>query len=359
MRPILPRFDRSRGWWTVSVIAFFVVTAACACTAPSFGRGTRLDALQTPLLGPRATAVAPGIFLLGGLSPGAAYAVETSRGLILVDSGLNEDASILKSQLASLGLDWTQVRAVLLTHAHGDHCGGAEHLRTATGAKVYAGQGDAAVLKAGRPREAFFSNFYMPNEIPHATTVDVELKGDETLDFGDTRLLVLATPGHTPGSTCYLMERAGIRALFAGDVISRFAAIPDHTRPMDARSERIRSTCRPDFGAMPRPTWPPCEHSGHYRSLTSSCPAIPARRSYHKAPVQDNRRGKHCSTRASTTWKLCSLDSRPTEPISSMATPRSFCPIYTTWAISTARPSTGSSRRRSSSSWTLPAALAS
>ncbi len=164
--------------------------------------------------------VAPGAYLLGGLMPSAAYVVETSEGLVLVDSGLRSDASHLKAQLKGLDLDWQQVRAILLTHAHVDHSGGAEHLRAETGAKVYAGQGDAAVLRAGGPVEAFFSAFSLPGGELHATTVDVELKGGESLVFGDVRIQVLATPGHTPGSTCYLMERAGVRALFGGDVIS-------------------------------------------------------------------------------------------------------------------------------------------
>jgi len=50
--------------------------------------------------------------------------------------------------------------------------------------------------------------------------VDIELQGSESLVFGDVRFRILATPGHTPGSTCYLMERGSLRALFAGDVIS-------------------------------------------------------------------------------------------------------------------------------------------
>ena len=108
----------------------------------------------------------------------------------------------------------------MLTHAHGDHTGGAEHLRAETGAKVYAGEGDAGVLRAGGPREAIFSAFSLPEGQLHPTTIDVALKGGESIAFGDVRFRVLATPGHTPGSICYLMERADLRALFAGDVIS-------------------------------------------------------------------------------------------------------------------------------------------
>jgi glyoxylase-like metal-dependent hydrolase (beta-lactamase superfamily II) len=162
----------------------------------------------------------PGLYLLGGLAPSAAYAIETSKGLVLVDSGLESDASLLKSQLERLGLDWKQVRAVLITHAHLDHSGGAEHVRVGAGAKIYAGQGDAGVLKAGGPHEAFFSAFSLPGGQRHPTKIDVELKGGESIDFGDTRFRAMATPGHTPGSICYLMEQAGRRVLFTGDVIS-------------------------------------------------------------------------------------------------------------------------------------------
>ncbi len=187
----------------------------------SFALSSFVDDPLPPLV-PFAQRIKPGLYILGGLDPSPAYAVETSRGIVLVDSGLLSEASILKSQLASVGLDWRRVRAVLLTHAHADHTGGAQRLRAETGATVYAGEGDAGVLMAGGPREAIFSAFALPQGQLHATTIDVALKGGESLDFGDVHFRALATPGHTPGSICYLMDRAGSTALFAGDVISTF-----------------------------------------------------------------------------------------------------------------------------------------
>jgi glyoxylase-like metal-dependent hydrolase (beta-lactamase superfamily II) len=179
-----------------------------------------LPPAQIPVLSPYPMTIVPGVHLLGGLAPAAAYVVETSEGLALVDTGLDRDAGPLKGEMDQLKLDWRRVRAIFLTHVHGDHCGGAEYLRKATGAKVYAGRGDAAVLRVGRPREAFFSTFYMPGvPTPGPTTVDVELAGSETIELGDTRFRVVAAPGHTPGSVCYLMERGGKRMLFSGDVI--------------------------------------------------------------------------------------------------------------------------------------------
>jgi glyoxylase-like metal-dependent hydrolase (beta-lactamase superfamily II) len=190
---------------------------------------------------------------LGGLFPSAAYVVETHEGLVLVDSGLEDDAGPLKAQMAQLGLDWRGIRAVLLTHAHGDHCGGAEHLRAATGARVYAGAGDTAVLRAGQPREAFFSNFSMPGYAPHPTTIDVELKGDETIVLGDARIRALATPGHTPGSICYLLERPGVSALFGGDVISMLVGEDDAPvlgrRPLGTYSAYLAPRYRGDAAA--------------------------------------------------------------------------------------------------------------
>jgi glyoxylase-like metal-dependent hydrolase (beta-lactamase superfamily II) len=161
----------------------------------------------------------PGIHLLGGLGPSPAYLIESSQGLILIDSGLQSDALALRSEASKLGLDWRLIRAIFLTHVHGDHTAGAERLRSETGAKVHVGRGDAAILRAGMPREAFFSNFYMPDEVLHPTVVDVELNGGETFTFADTRVLALSTPGHTPGSVCYLVERNGRRVFFGGDVV--------------------------------------------------------------------------------------------------------------------------------------------
>lgn len=181
---------------------------------------------DVPLLDGTTITVVPGIHLFGYLGPAAAYVVESSEGLILIDSGLESDAQTLKLQMPKLGLDWKKCRAIFLTHVHGDHCGGAEYLRKATGAKVYAGAADAPILRAGGPVEAVFSTFDMPNHTPHPTTVDVALEGDESLVFGDVHIRVLGTPGHTPGSTCYLVERAGLRVLFAGDVIQGLGERP-------------------------------------------------------------------------------------------------------------------------------------
>lgn len=181
---------------------------------------------KVPMLNGSTITVVPGIHLLGNIGPAAAYVIETSKGLVLVDAGLDSDAGSLKSEMSKLGLDWRQLQAIFLTHVHGDHCGGAEVLRRETGATVYAGKADAPILRAGGPKEAFFSTFYMPDHTPHPTTVDVELEGHETIAIGNLSFQVLATSGHTLGSVCYLLEGNGRSVLFSGDVIMGLGDMP-------------------------------------------------------------------------------------------------------------------------------------
>jgi glyoxylase-like metal-dependent hydrolase (beta-lactamase superfamily II) len=205
-------------------------TAENGATAPAPAQETS----KVPLLAPRPVTLVPGIHLLGGVSPAAAYVVETSAGLVLIDSGLEPEAQQVKENMAALQLDWRKICAVLLTHGHGDHSGGAAFLRRAAGARVHAGAEDAPFLRAGGPRDAFYSVFHVPKYIhPIATPVDVELHGDEMITFGDTVIRVLATPGHTPGSICYLMDRGDNTVLFSGDVIMSLEESENAASPFD------------------------------------------------------------------------------------------------------------------------------
>ncbi len=192
---------RGRGAWILASLILLTSIGFAAYRWHLVGRDAFASIGPPRQLDRSAATIVPGIHMLGGLSPSAAYVVETSDGLILIDSGLAADAGPLKAEMARLGLDWRRIRAILLTHVHGDHTGGAEALRAASGARVHAGAGDAAVLRAGGPRVAFFSTFYMPDHVLHPTTVDVELHGGETIAVGDVRVGAIAAPGIRRGAS--------------------------------------------------------------------------------------------------------------------------------------------------------------
>ncbi len=161
----------------------------------------------------------PGLHVLGALTPSVAYVLETSDGLILVDCGLRESHELLLQQMKFLQLDIADLKLILITHGHGDHYLGAMQLRELTGAKIHAGAGDSQILRDAGPREAVFSTFPMDQVPIEQTSVDVELSGNETIELGEASIQVLATPGHTPGSVCYLVKWRGETVLFSGDTI--------------------------------------------------------------------------------------------------------------------------------------------
>src|SRR5262245_52899642 len=179
----------------VLVILVVAVAAGLGYLLHKFGDNQSPSGGDGVVLASKPVQLATGIYLLGRTRPGAVYVVDTSEGLVLIDSGLEANAAIVTDQIAALRLDVTRLRAILLTHGHADHSLGAAHLRTRTGAKVYAGRADCPPLRAGEPREAFVSTFYMPDTTPHKTTIDIEVNDNDLIPIGDARFTAIAAPG--------------------------------------------------------------------------------------------------------------------------------------------------------------------
>jgi glyoxylase-like metal-dependent hydrolase (beta-lactamase superfamily II) len=176
------------------------------------------------LLGAGPIKIAPSVYFLGNMRPSAVYVVETDEGLVMVDAGLESAHDGLLAALSELGLDPGRLKMILLTHAHGDHTLGAQRLRDETGAEVFIGREDAEPLRRGGPWEAIFSKFAVQGESLHPTTIDGELVDNQVIEFGRAKFTVAATPGHTPGSCCFLLELNGQRIVFTGDTLQNFTS---------------------------------------------------------------------------------------------------------------------------------------
>ncbi len=205
---------------------------------------------DVPRLGNATATLLPGLHMIGGLGPSAVYVIETSEGLVLVDTGLEPDGGALSSEITRLGLDPRRIKAILLTHVHGDHVGAVEALKRATGAMVYAGEGDVEVLRRGGPREAFFSTFTMPTHFPRPTPVDVAIDHDQLITVGDVRFRAMVLPGHTPGTVAYFLDRNGWTFLFAGDIVTMLQGEddphPKGLRPLGTYSAYLAPRYRGD-----------------------------------------------------------------------------------------------------------------
>lgn len=150
-------------------------------------------------------------FLVMGPIQNNIYIVSDGTGTFVVDP--TERADVIVRALGGRKLD-----AIVLTHRHSDHVGAAAELREKTGAKVIAPAIDADVISGAKP-------------IPHGDSkfrtclVDQVVSGGDVVKVGKMPWKVIATPGHTEGSMCLLLnpedtERLDAKpVLIAGDTL--------------------------------------------------------------------------------------------------------------------------------------------
>lgn len=117
---------------------------------------------------------------------------EQSREAIVVDPG-DDIADIL----AILDRHSLRVKAIVITHAHIDHIGGAAKLKQATGAAVWMNAEDQVLYDHLDMQAA-----WVGSGVPEQTEIDKQAKEGDVLRLGEADFHVLHTPGHTPGSLC-------------------------------------------------------------------------------------------------------------------------------------------------------------
>jgi hydroxyacylglutathione hydrolase len=134
---------------------------------------------------------------------------EQTGEAMVVDPG-DEIASVL-GVLAKHGLT---AKAIVITHAHIDHIGGAQKLKQATGAPVYMNANDTELQKMMAVQAG-----WLGVRTPEAVEIDVAARDGDHLTVGATEVTVLHTPGHTQGSISLWMPSEG--KVVAGDTLFR------------------------------------------------------------------------------------------------------------------------------------------
>jgi metallo-beta-lactamase class B len=174
-------------------------------------------------MGPRE--VAKDIYLIGGdgitdPSDCAVYIMDLGE-LVMIDAGAGQSYNEIVVNIEELGLDPAKLQAICLTHCHIDHIGGAPRFREAYGCHIIMHELDAAPVEQGDNRMTAAS-WYRLRFPP--MPVDIKLqKEEERLRFDEQELVLLHTPGHTPGHISVYLDRGGTRTLFGQDIHGPFS----------------------------------------------------------------------------------------------------------------------------------------
>jgi metallo-beta-lactamase class B len=132
------------------------------------------------------------LYFVGG-SVHSAWALTTSDGIILIDTIYPYNSEeLIVGGLQKLGLDPKNIKYVIISHAHGDHIGGAEMLQTRYGARVVMGAPDWDLV-------AKYPNRYKTM----APKRDIVATDGMKITLGGQTVTTWLTPGHTPGTLSY------------------------------------------------------------------------------------------------------------------------------------------------------------
>ncbi len=138
------------------------------------------------------TQVFDNLYFVGGRIH-SSWALTTSEGIIIIDTlyPYNSEESIIGG-LERVSLDPADIRYVIISHAHGDHIGGAQILQERFGAEVVMGEADWELIET-------YPNRY----VSMAPESDIVATDGMELTLGDTTVQIWETPGHTPGTLSY------------------------------------------------------------------------------------------------------------------------------------------------------------
>jgi metallo-beta-lactamase class B len=137
-----------------------------------------------------------------GASDVASYLVESSAGFVLIDAGFAETAPQIESNIRTLGFKLSDVKILLIGHAHPDHVGGLAALQRDTGARVEAMDVEVLPLE-NNGRGTFYRG---DRRLFDSVKIDRILHDGDRVELGKVALVAHRTAGHTPGCTTWTLK---------------------------------------------------------------------------------------------------------------------------------------------------------
>ena len=160
-----------------------------------------------------------------------AWAIKTSEGIIIVDSMDNakEGEDYIEGGLRKLGLNPADIKYVVVSHAHGDHYGGAAYLKEKFNPRVVMSEIDWTALDEAQKDPLFGTKLNPLFSKPPKR--DMAVKDGDTITLGGTTIKLYVIPGHTLGTlaTVFTVHDKGEahRAVAWGGTAYNFGPLPD------------------------------------------------------------------------------------------------------------------------------------
>ena len=132
---------------------------------------------------------------------------------LIIDEKTNQSALVDCNDFSQKMIDMigdTNLKYILLTHGHFDHIIGVKSVKEKYGAQVVISKEDEPMLNSAKLSLAVFCNAPQNN-----VDADIIVKDGDEITLGKTKIKVMATPGHTSGSVCYIAENC----IFSGDTL--------------------------------------------------------------------------------------------------------------------------------------------
>ena len=146
--------------------------------------------------------VAPQTWYVAGQTWVGCYLIDTGDGLILIDTAIAESLYLLVDSIYRLGYKMEDIKKILISHAHFDHCGGAAAMKELTGAQLYMSREDYEFMKVC-PEETMVLD---KDSHPQMFEPDAFFSDDEPVVLGNVMVRTMLTPGHTIGCTSFFWE---------------------------------------------------------------------------------------------------------------------------------------------------------
>lgn len=137
----------------------------------------------------------------------ASFLIATPQGHILINSNLASSVPMIRRNVEALGFHFSDIKILLISHAHFDHAAGSAEIKRLTHARYMVMDADVPVVESGG-RDDFALGSKTEYRFPE-TKVDRVLHDGDEVRLGNAVLVAHLTPGHTKGCTTWTMKVSG------------------------------------------------------------------------------------------------------------------------------------------------------